>query len=307
MRHATLTTSVLALSVMSATSLFADTINVNLNAFANGSSVTDVNAQTAGGGQWWNPSNGSVSATFQSGLGRTGGTALVIGNNGNGNNGVVNNCATGRLTDAAGESTVAPNKYFEASYWFRTASSTYVNNFNLKSEGWGVDRTTWMRFQSNGSDGIMAQAWGIGNLGDGVNDTGGYFTANGGFDQTGNNLLKLDFGSWYRVGLTVTFVDGANGVTNDIVTHSISNAAGALLGSLTATSWEQGARGYDQYNNGQIFGIDKLGFDSRMWGAYTGEHAYVDGISYSSFAVPAPGAAALLGLAGAFCNRRRRN
>ena len=307
MRHAIIHSCALTLAAMSTTSLFADVINVDLNTFTNGSSVSDVNNQTAGGGQWWNPSNGSVSATFQSGLGRTGGTALVIGNRGS-NNGVVNNCATSRLTDAAGESTVAPNKYFEASYWFRTASSTYVDNFNLKSEGWGVDRTSWIRFESNSANnGIMASAWGIGNLGDGVNDTGGYFTANGGFDQTGNNLLKLDFGSWYGVGLTVTFVDGANGVTNDIVTHSISNAAGALLGSLTATSWEQGARGYDQYNNGQIFGIDKLGFDSRMGGAYTGEHAYVDGISYSSFAVPAPGAAALIGLAGAFCNRRRRN
>ena len=305
MRHAIIHSCALTLAAMSTTSLFADVINVDLNTFTNGSSVSDANNQTAGGGQWWNPSNGSVSATYQSGLGRTGGTALVIGNRGS-NNGVVNNCATGRLTDAAGESTVAPNRYFEASYWFRTASSTYVDNFNLKSEGWGVDRTSWIRFQSNGVDGISAQAWGIGNLGDGVNDTGGYFTANGGFDQTGTNLLKLDFGSWYRVGLTVTFVDGANGVTNDVVTHSISNASGALLGSMSCTSWEQGARGYDQYNNGQIFGIDKLGFDSRMGGAYTGEHAYVDGISYGSFAVPAPGALALLGVAGLAGGRRRR-
>lgn len=305
MRHAIIHSCALTLAAMSTTSLFADVINVNLNTFTNGSSVSDLNNQTAGGGQWWNPSNGSVSATYQSGLGRTGGTALVIGNRGS-NNGVVNNCATGRLIDAAGESTVAPNRYFEASYWFRTASSTYVNNFNLKSEGWGVDRTSWIRFQSNGVDGIMAQAWGIGDQGDGVNDTGGYFTANGGFDQTGNNLLKLDFGSWYRVGLTVTFVDGANGVTNDVVTHSISDASGVLLGSMSCTSWEQGARGYDQYNNGQIFGIDKLGFDSRMTGAYTGEHAYVDGISYGSFAVPAPGALALLGVAGLAGGRRRR-
>ncbi len=307
MRHAIVHSCALTLAALSTTPLAADVIHVDLNAFESGSSVSTLNNQTAGGGQWWNPSNGSVSARYQSGLGRTGGTALVIGNNGSGNNGVVNNCATGRLIDAAGESTVAPNRYFEASYWFRTASSTYVDDFNFKSEAWGTDRTTWIRFESNADDNSMlASAWGIGDLGDGVNDTGGYFTADGGFDQSGSNLLRLDFGSWYRVGVTVTFVDGAPGLTNDIVTHTISDSTGALLGSLTCTSWEVGAR-LDGYNGGEIFGIDKLGFDSRGWGGYTGDHAYVDGISYGSFAVPAPGAAALLGLVGLVTGRRRHN
>ncbi len=90
------------------------------------------------------------------------------------------------------------------------------------------------------------------------------------------------------------------------MTHSIWGATGALLGSLTCTSWEAGAR-IDGYNGGQIFGVDKLGFDSRMWGGYTGDHAFVDGISYGSYAVPAPGAAALIGLAGPVAGRRRRN
>ncbi len=201
----------LTLAVIATAPLFADVINVDLNGFPSGSSVSPSPTQTAGGGQWWNPSNGSVSARFESGLGRTGGTALVIGNNGSGNNGVVNNCATGRLNDAAGESTVASNRYFEASYWFRTACSTCVDGFNFKSEAWGTDRTSWIRFESNADNqGILASAWGIGDLGDGVNDTGGYFTADGGFDQSGENLLRLDFGAWYRVGVTITFVDGGD-------------------------------------------------------------------------------------------------
>ena len=80
MRHAIVHSCALTLAALSTTPLAADVIHVDLNAFESGSSVSTLNNQTAGGGQWWNPSNGSVSARYQSGLGRTGGTALVIGN-----------------------------------------------------------------------------------------------------------------------------------------------------------------------------------------------------------------------------------
>ncbi len=273
-------------AVAVAGSAMADTISIDFEGYTAGNVAGGPNGQAPGNGNWWLPDNCATSGRFESGIGRGGSMGLVVGNRGNGNDGTIDNVKTPELNYIAGEtSTGAQFKTFTSSYWFRTASSTYNSGFGMKSEAYGPDRTTWCGFFADGNGGIQAEAYGI--------------AANPNFDTGGVFATGLQFGQWYRVALSVTFVDG--GVANDLVTHSVFNEAGALLGSINVTSWEEGARQLG-YNGGQIFGLNKMQFQCR--GAGAGDQAYIDDLSYSS--VPAPGAIALLGAAG-LMGRRRRN
>ena len=284
MRTSSILISGAVAAVAVAGSAMGDIISIDFESYSSGFVTGGTNAQAPGNGNWLLPDNAATSARFASGVGRGGSMGLVVGNRGNGNDGVIDNCKTPELFQMAGESsTGAPYRTFTSSYWFRTASSTYSNNFALKSEAYGPDRTTWCGFFADGSGGIQAEAWGIAANGD---DAGGVFA-------TG-----LQFGQWYRAALSVTFVDG--GGANDIVTHSLFSDTGSLIGSITVPSWEVGARDFG-YNNGQIFGLNKMQFQCR--GAGAGDQAFIDDITYSS--VPAPGAVALLAIAGCASRRRR--
>jgi len=286
MRNKTFISSMVgvAAAVAVAGSAMADMVSIDFEGYAAGNVAGGINSQAPGNGNWWLPDNSATSGRFASGIGRGGSMGLVVGNRGNGNDGVIDNVKTPELNYIAGEtSTGAQFKTFTSSYWFRTASNTYSSGFGMKSEAYGPDRTTWCGFFADGTNGIQAEAYGIAADG---NDTGGIFA-------TG-----LQFGQWYRVALSVTFVDG--GPANDIVTHSVFNEAGTLMGSINVTSWEEGARQFG-YNGGQIFGLNKMQFQCRS--ASAGDQAYIDDITYSS--VPAPGAIAMLGLAGLASRRRR--
>lgn len=273
-------------AVAVAGSAMADTVSIDFEGYAPGNVAGGSSSQAPGNGNWWLPDNSATSGRFASGIGRGGSMGLVVGNRGNGNDGVIDNVKTPELNYIAGEtSTGAQFKTFTSSYWFRTASNTYTAGFGLKSEAYGPDRTTWCGFFDDGNGGLQAEAYGI--------------AANPNVDTGGIFATGLQFGQWYRVALSVTFVDG--GPANDIVTHSVFNAAGTLMGTTTITSWEEGARQLG-YNGGQIFGLNKMQFQCR--GAGAGDQAYIDDITYSS--VPAPGAIALLGAAGLIGGRRRK-
>lgn len=274
--------------------LSADVISLDLNSFANGTAVQGgAFTQTPGGGQWWLPDNAATSGYYRSGLGRTGGTALAVGNRGNGNDGVITNILTPRLANAAG-SAVGGNTYtqFNAEYWVRTAPTSTSTSFRFRSEVWGgwgsgneasMDRTSFFGMQAAGDGSLQAFTYGGNAAGDNLD-----------YAQV---AVGLTWGSWYRVTTSINYFDGVlNGGAFATVTTRIFGTDGAQLGESVQRTW------------GTIWSasqpqVDRLSFTSR--GGFTGDNAYVDGITYSSSVIPAPGALAALGIAG-LAGRRRR-
>ena len=242
--------------------------------------------------QFYLPDNAATSGSVAIGVGRGGSNGLVVGNRGNGFDGVIDNLKTGRLAQGAGESTVASFNSFVSSYWFRTsATSAPTGNFRFRSESWGTDRNTFLGFQNSGTD-LVAIARGVSPTGE-VGGFPSYTVATG-----------LAWGAWYQVVTQAIFWDGAN---NDVVNFSIFNDLGALVGQVSgAASWEQGQR-LSGYNGGNLIAADAVQFHAR--GSATGTVAFVDDVRWEARnAVPVPGTLALtaLGLMGAGVVARRR-
>ncbi len=288
MRHSI--TSVLAAATVS-TVASAGFLSLNLDAFANGSAVQGgAYDQTAGGGQWWLPDNAATSGFFRAGQGRTGGTALAVGNRGNGSDGVITNILTPRLANAAGSAT-GGNTYtqFNSEYWVRTVPTSSNASFRFRSEVWGgladggLDRTTFFGMQADANGGLYAFTFGGNAAGDNL--------------EQANVASSLTWGAWYRVTTSINYADGSlNFGTFATVTTSIFDASGTMLGQSIGRTW------------GTIWAttqpqVDRMSFQSR--GGFTGDNAYVDGISYGTTVIPAPGALAVLALAG-FRSARRR-
>ena len=282
-----MTGAVAAMAV--AGSAMADTISINLDSFADGSAVQGgASTQTAGGGQWWLPDNSSTSGFFRSGFGRSGGTALAVGNRGNGMDGVVHNIFTPRLANAAG-SAVGGNTYtqFNAAYWVRTVATSSSSTFRFRSEVWGglaaggEDRTTFFAMKAATDGSIRAYTSGANSTGTNV--------------EIAELATGLSWGSWYRVTTSINFLDGAlNSGTFATYTTTVFDQAGVQVGQTVQRTW------------GNIWAssqpqVDRLSFHSRY--GTVGDNAYVDGITYSS--VPAPSAIALLGAAGMIARRRK--
>lgn len=298
MRNKTFVSSMfgVAAAVAVAGSAIADVISLDLNAFANGSAVQGgaYNQQTAGGGQWWLPDNAATSGFFRSGDGRTGGTALAVGNRGNGNDGVITNILTPRLANAAG-SEVGGNTYtqFNSEYWVRSVPTSTNTAFRFRSEVWGgwggspeagIDRTTFFAMQSADDGSLQAYTFGGNSAGDNL--------------DRAQVALGLTWGSWYRVTTSINYFDGVlNGGTFATVTTRLFGTDGTQLGESVQRTW------------GTIWSasqpqVDRMSFHSR--GGFAGDNAYVDGITYSTSVIPAPAAIALLGAAGLVGSRRRR-
>ena len=264
----------------------SNSINFNSMSLGNPPSVGGADIRVPGDSNWYNPNNSSTQQAVTAGVGLSGTNGLVVGNNGSGNDGVIDNLRTPRLLTDAGES-VAPvnstNNVFQWSLWFRTIpTSSPAGTFRFRVESYGPDRTTFLGFQKDGTGNLIARAFGM--------DSGANFVS--------QDITGLNWGDWYRVVGTLTFADG---VANDSISYSIFDSINGLVGSAITPSWEEGARQL-AYNGGNIFGVDALQFHSR--GGFAGDHAIVDDISYA--AIPAPGAAALLGLSGLMAARRRR-
>jgi len=264
----------------------SNSINFDSMSLGNPPGVGGADIRVPGDSNWYNPSNSSTQQAVTAGVGLLGTNGLVVGNNGSGNDGVIDNLRTPRLLTDAGES-VAPvnstNNVFQWSLWFRTIpTSSPAGTFRFRVESYGPDRTTFLGFQQDGSGNLIARAFGM--------DAGANFVS--------QDITGLNWGDWYRVVGTLTFADG---VANDSISYSIFDSINGLVGSAITPSWEEGARQLN-YNGGILFGVDALQFHSRF--GFAGDHAIVDDISYA--AIPAPGAAALLGLSGLMAARRRR-
>lgn len=244
----------------------ANLINEDFESFALGHVPGGADPRVAGNGQWWNPDNSASYGEVKNGIGRSGSRGIEIGNRGNGNDGVIDNVKTARLSASAGESgsnsgaggTTSSFNIFRSSYWFRTApTSNPSGNFRFRSE------------------------------------------ASAAFVAVDLNT-SLVWGQWYRVTSEILFVDG--GVANDTVTHRIFDEMGVQVGQdLVTTSWEEGAR-QAGYNGGSIFSVDAIQFHSR--GGFTGAHAFVDDIRYE--AVPEPMTMSVMALGALAALRKRR-
>jgi hypothetical protein len=86
---------VLSLIAAAATGAHADSLSIDFDSYATGDlpgNNTPTDTRTAGDdGAWWVPSNAATSAEVRSGVGLGGSQGLVIGNRGNGNDGVIHN------------------------------------------------------------------------------------------------------------------------------------------------------------------------------------------------------------------------
>ena len=281
-------------AVASTTALAVPSSNsINFDSMTPGDPLPGVGGadiRVPGDSNWVNPSNSSTQQTIAN-VGRLDNNllptnGLVVGNNGSGNDGVIDNLRTPRLLTNAGES-VAPvnstNNVFQWSLSFRTVPTSNPNGtFRFRVESYGPDRTTFLGFQQDGSGNLIARAFGM----------------NSSANFVSQDITGLNWGDWYRVTGTLAFADG---VANDSISYSIFDSTNSLVGSATTPSWEEGARQLG-FNGGNIFGVDSLQFHSR--GGFAGDHAIVDDVSYA--AIPAPGAAALLALGGLLAARRRR-
>lgn len=286
--------AVFGAALLAAGSASADAVIINFDSFSLGALPGGpIDTRTAGNAsKWWVPDNAATSGAVVANEGRGGSNALLVGNRGNGNNGVIENVKSGKLAQAAGESSSgAPNSSFQSSFWFRTASRTAVTDFAFATESWGTDRTTLLGF-SNGTNGIQVDATG--------RDAAG--------KRTESYLSQeLSWGTWYRVVTDILFADGS---LNDVVTFSIFGEGGGQVGSsLVVNSWEEGQRQLG-YNGGQQVAVDTIGFQSRFSPAGVNGAVYIDDVSWSSGsnAVPEPASLALVlsaGLAALGASRRR--
>lgn len=181
---------------------------------------------------------------------------------------------------------------FETSFWFRAVSSSVGDNsvIGIAPTDAGGSRMMSIALRNNAADGgVRVQAFGVTNSGP-LPSASTFVTAV-------DTVVARD--SWHRIDVSIDFIPGAG---NDVVSFSLNGGP-----VTTFASWENYYR-FDLEQSGppnlnQLFAIDRLIF--RSSGTVAGAQGFdIDDLSYS--AVPAPGAAGLLGLGGLLAARRRR-
>jgi hypothetical protein len=279
----------------------AGVMTVNFESFTTGALPGGPDPRLPGNAAtWWVPDNAATGAVVSAGVGRGGSAGLHVTNRGNGNDGVIDNVKSGRLAQAAGESsTGAPHRNFASEFWFRTESTTSLTGFQFKTESWGTDRTTWLGFLSGDNRYVNTSVPDTGKI---YVEASGYTTAANGSYVDNQLVAQLDWGAWYRVVTEILFIDGPD---NDQVTYSIYDEIGGLVGSLANNTWEQGQRDFG-FNGGNVVAPDAIGFQLRGSSAVAGRGVFIDDVSWRSFSVPTPTSLALvlLAMAGALAARR---
>jgi hypothetical protein len=289
-------------------SMLAVVLGCSLPAMADSLSF-NFNSDSVGGlpAGWTDPSNAATSAKVVNLS--PGNNGLYVYNNGNGNNGVINNVLSPHLTELAGEMTgnVQPGAVWSrylSSYMFRTASTGPVTGFQFKSESYGQDRTTWLKFYNDGAGALKVDYSGVtsGNTAnsDVFNDNFGQF----------HTVSSLTWGAWYRV---ETWVDMVDGSSNDVIHVNVYDASNNLVWNAVDTTWEQYYRlDSEQAGNGNVVpGLDAIQFQMR---GSTADNlndpslqngVIVDNVSIAT--VPLPGSAWMgLGLIGGLAVMRLR-
>jgi Cohesin domain len=242
--------------------------------------------QTDGANKWWNPTNSATVGEVATRAARTGTKGLVLlrRDTTGGLDGVINGALSPRLAQLGGETSApvnATNSRFRFSYWFRTGPTTPITDFWCGAESWGpitaptpgYDRYTWHRFGEDGAGNLTLYSVGMVN-----NASLGYFPALDTIVAT-----NLTWGAWYRVEVTVSFVNG--GDDNDQVITRIYDSSNTLVGTGYDTTWETGFR-YALFYPTQVFGVDSVAFQARSYGgpfrSFAGDVAYIDDMQIES-------------------------
>ena len=160
-------------------------------------------------------------------------------------------------------------------------------------------RMSYLRIQDNGSTGFDLL----------YSDPG----ANGGFASPSVTLATgLSYTQLHTIEMGLTFVDGVSNVGgsiygNDIFTIRLNGQA-----LYTGTSWEAYYYNYERISSGtpRLQAVDSVLFrvnNSTSGGTpgLTGNGFYFEDVVVNNSAIPAPGAAALVAVAGLMARRRR--
>lgn len=286
-----------AVAALSGGSVMADALSINFDSYTLGNlpgGNTGTDNRTPGNGQWWYPSNAATSGQVVN-VG-AGNNALLVTNNGTGNDGVVNNVVSPQLVDLAGQTgshaqAGATANVFTSSFQFHTQNSAptaAAGAFQFKTETYGADRTTWLEFANDASGNLIADYSGVQDPTHVVN--GDIFT-----DAYSGTL---NWGDTYTVNTTIHFGSGPD---SDVVNVSIyDDTLGSTVWTHTDTTWaDYYLYDTEQSGNGNIMpGADAVQFQMRDSAPGLGG-VYVDNLSYSTSVVPLPSAAwggfALLG------------
>ena len=257
---------------------------------------------TDGARRWWTPGNSVSAGAIVNSLTvapHSGSQCLALQRRNNQNDGVIVGIASPRLSEISGEAAApvnAPSTGFQFSYWFRTAptSAPLTGDYRFGAEAWGPhngssDRYTWNRvILESGSLNFHT----VGAV-DNPNTSDPYFPDNDTIVATG-----LSWGQWYKVVVTIKFVNGDE--DNDVVITKLYDSSNNLLGTGVDTTWESYFRHADMTGP---FGVDSINFVTRGCTSIpanladpVGDVAYIDDFSYENLA-------ASVTLSTAACNK----
>ncbi len=256
-----------------------------------------------GNANWQAAANGSTAGAVSATVAHTGTQSLAIGNNGSGNDGVIQGVRSPQLLLGAGETqSGATFNQFNSSFWFRSGDWAQGSDYFASINAWSTDRMTWVALDYTGGV-FSVYASGM------TADTGG---------STFDDFLPdaaiasgLQAGVWYRLDQQINFVSSVYG-GDDQVAYRLFDAGGSQIGSTVTTSWDAGYLGSDRFYAGAtLTPVDQLNFRTAFTTPGTG--FYIDDVSYSASnataAVPEPATWAMMiagfGLVGGAMRRRK--
>ena len=256
-----------------------------------------------GNANWQYAENGSTAGTVSMTIAHSGTQSLAIGNNGSGNDGVIQGVRSPELLAGAGETqSGAAFNQFNSSFWFHSGDWAPGSDYFASINAWSTDRMTYVALDYSGG---QFSVYGVGMTAD---------TGPGTFDDflpDATIATGLQAGVWYRLDQQINFVDSVYG-GDDQVSYSLFDAGGSQIGSTLTTSWDAGNLGSDRFYPGAtLTPVNQLNFRTAFTTPGTG--FYIDDVSYSASnapaAVPEPASWAMMiggfGLAGAAMRRRR--
>ena len=255
-----------------------------------------------GNTNWQAAANGSTAGTISTTVAHSGTQSLAIGNNGSGNDGVIQGVRSPELLSGAGEaqSGAAFNR-FNASFWLRSGDWQPGSDYFASINAWSTDRMTWVALDYTGGVFSVYASGMTADTGPGTFDD---------FLPDASIASNLQAGLWYRLDQQIDFVSSTFG-GDDQVAYRLFDAGGTQVGSTVTTSWDAGYLGSDRfYPTATLRPVDQLNFRTAFTTPGTG--FYIDDVSYSASNVtagvpePSTWAMLLMGFAGVGAAMRRR-
>ena len=288
-------------TMLASSSAFAQSYSTSFEGsqgFAPGAVAAGANE---GNANWQSASNGVTNGTIVNNVAHTGTQSLAIGNNGSGNDGVIQGVRSPELSSGAGETqSGAANNVFSSSFWFRSGDWQGNADYFASINAWSTDRMTWVALDRTNSVFSVYASGMTADTGPGTFDD---------FLPDAAIATGLNANEWYRLTQSINFVNSTFG-GDDVVSFALFNSGGTQIGSTVTRSWDAGYLGSDRfYPTATLAPVDQLNFRT----AYTtvGTGFYIDDVSYSvsnAPAVPEPTTWAMMiggfGIVGGALRRR---